>query len=249
MLGNRAPRDSAAKLRLAKDQHGTVRWHVDDLGKLKAVSQRCSFEISTVADTPLFILLAEMSIEGRIARRRVDAIARKGAIDDQQAVLFQIPRSATHQSLRNWPWADMQYIDGENRLDALAWRPSTLIEPPIRCLVEIDRRSDIRQITLCPPCFDAGAMQRIGIGRPSGKVRQSSGEGDHMLTCAATNLDDVFGPAAKQAEKHVRDDGMISMERRGIKASVSQGLLVSVVELTNSGYRGSNSCATPNIAE
>ncbi len=89
-IGKKTPRHRAAELDASKGHHGIVRWHVDDLGKLKAAPHRRVHEISTVANTPPLMPLAEMSIEGRMARHLVHAFACKSAINDQQDVCFQV---------------------------------------------------------------------------------------------------------------------------------------------------------------
>src|SRR6476659_9829289 len=148
------------------------------------------------------------------------AVALERSVKEQPPTGPQITARTCEQALGNAPWRDVDHIGAEHRQQFAGAAAVAHLGTPCRIgKVDPERRMDIRQPCMRPPCRDAFEMLLVEVARPPRDFGNMPREIDHMLAGAAAGLKHVAGFPLKKWLQHRADRLMVAVERRRVETT------------------------------
>src|SRR5438874_11429430 len=118
-------------LRALLEHHdGVVRRHLDDLGEPEPVLFARLFKVGDIAHAPFGIVAAEVGVERFVARRIVNAVATKRAVENESAAWTEVAACACEDALRHVPRRDMDDVGAKDRCERC--RQAVCAKVPVR---------------------------------------------------------------------------------------------------------------------
>jgi hypothetical protein len=107
--------------------------------------------------------------------------------------------------------------------------------------IDPQRRTDVFELRISPPCLDALQMLVVQVARPPGDGRKMAGEIDHVLAGAAADLDDIAGFAGEEWPQRRADRPVDCDEGRRVEPAAGSRATTVLAEFDDIVDHGSES--------
>jgi hypothetical protein len=176
-----AVRSCARHLALSKQHAEVISRHLDCFGKIEALLFPQRLDLFQVSESPFGVLGAQGAIKSSIARRRVHALYRIGAVQVQEAGLAKGEPCTGEESRRDRPRRYVDEIEADDRFEC-GYAPRQF------AYVKIKGLAHIGDLYSRQPSGDRSAASCVHIGGLPVQPLQCLSEMNHMLPGAARDL-------------------------------------------------------------